>query len=99
MQYDVNPTGIQQHAVSLAGIEADVRSCSTAAETMLDGSAFGVINQFLASTVGLFAGAVNSGISDAAADLGETVSILRTQVTNYQDDDASAAGNVAGAGR
>lgn len=99
MQYEVSPTGIREHAVSLAGIQGDIRSCSTAAETTVDASAFGVINGFLAATVGLFGSAINSGISGAAEDMGETVSILRTQANNHEATDASATSRVNGAGR
>ncbi len=99
MQYEVSPTGIREHAVSLAGIEGDLRSSSTAAETTLDASAFGIINSFLAATVGLFGSAVNLGISNAAEDMGETVSILRTQANNHEATDASATSRVNGAGR
>ncbi len=99
MQYEVSPTGIREHAVSLAGIQGDIRSSSTAAETTLDASAFGIINSFLAATVGLFGSAVNQGIAGAAEDMGETVSILRTQANNHEATDSSASSRVTGAGR
>ena len=99
MQYEVSPTGIREHAVSLAGIEGDVRACSTAAETTLDPQAFGIINSFLAATVGGFGAAINLGISNAAEDLGETVSILRTQANNHEATDAGASSSVTAAGR
>lgn len=99
MQYEVNPDAIDNHAVSLAGIAADVRSCSSAAESTLDSSAFGVVNAFLAATVSFFAYGLETAISHGADDLGETVTTLRTQAANYRTDDRNARDNLNGAGR
>lgn len=99
MQYEVSPSGIREHAVSLAGIEGDVRSASSAAQTTVDAQAFGVVNGFLASTVGLFGSAITQGIANAAEDLGETVAILRTQANNHESTDAGASSTITGAGR
>ncbi|QIM20355.1 hypothetical protein G7075_03030 [Phycicoccus sp. HDW14] len=95
----MSPTGIREHAVSLAGIQGDIRSCSTAAETTIDGSAFGVVNSFLAATVGVFGAAINQAISNAADDMGETVATLRTQAGNHETIDGHARDRVNGAGR
>ncbi|WP_158239778.1 type VII secretion target [Phycicoccus duodecadis] len=95
----MSPTGIREHAVSLAGIEGDLRSCSTAAETTLDSSAFGIVNAFLSTTVGIFGAAVNLGIANVAEDMGETVATLRTQATSYETTDHDAGSRVNGAGR
>ncbi|WP_157622621.1 hypothetical protein [Nostocoides sp. Soil756] len=95
----MSPTGIREHAVSLAGIEGDLHSCSTAAATTLDSSAFGVVNAFLSTTVGIFGAAVNLGISNVAEDMGETVATLRAQAAAYETIDDNASGRVTGAGR
>lgn len=99
MQFEVSPTAIREHAVSLAGIEGDLRSCSTAAGTTLDSSAFGVVNAFLSATVGVLGSAVNLGIANVAEDMGETVATLRTQATQHETIDDNASGRVNGAGR
>ncbi len=99
MQYEVSPSGIREHAVSLAGIEGDVRSCSSAAASTLDSSAFGVVNGFLAAAVNSFGSALGLAVTHTADDLGETVDILRAQAANHETLDDNASGRVTGAGR
>lgn len=97
--FEVDTGAVRQHAVSLAGLRADVASCASAADTTVDPMAFGLVNAPLAAMASSLAAAARSAISDTAEDLQETVATLRAQARQYDNDDERARERVRGAGR
>jgi hypothetical protein len=95
---DVSPSGIRSHASTLSGIERRVGQAADGADATLDGSAFGIVNTFLATTAGLLGSTMQRAIRTESESLGETVATLQQMARNHETTDSNAAARVKGAG-
>ncbi|GAA4109345.1 hypothetical protein GCM10022415_02460 [Knoellia locipacati] len=97
-QFDVRPDDIGGHANEVASLSARLSTASSAGQTTLDSSAFGLVNVFLATAATGLAGIAQGAISNSSKDMTETMRNLRQVVKQYESDDTGASNRVIKAG-
>ena len=90
MTYSIDAQALGEHSGRVAQCASGVHEGASAAETTIDGSAFGVLRSPIALPVGLVCGGAMVAIGHLAEELDALSRNLRTMAANYEAADQQA---------
>lgn len=90
MTYSIDAQALGEHSGRVAQCASGVHEGASAAETTIDGSAFGVLRSPIALPVGLVCGGAMIAIGHVAEELDALSRNLRTMAANYEAADPQA---------
>lgn len=97
--FDVRTDDISGHGRRVGSFADRLSNASSAGQTSLDPTAFGLINQPLAMLATGIALVGQNTVSNLSMDMEETMIGLTNTVTQYSSDDDTAATSIGNAGQ